>query len=83
MDCVLDVDPVSDVGQVQGREEAVPGPEGAPQHTVISAPLLQSHVSLRPQGQNYPHNSTAYSLLFPSRYFSSIFETIFEDYLYI
>lgn len=48
MDCVLDVDPVSDVGQVQGHEEAVPSPEGTPQHTVISAPLLQSHVSLRP-----------------------------------
>lgn len=82
MDCVLDVDPVSDVGQVQGHEEAVPSPEGTPQHTVISAPLLQSHVSLRPQGQNYPRSSTSYSLLFPSRYFSSIFETIFEDYLY-
>lgn len=42
------------MGQVQGHEEAVPGPAGAPQYTVISAPLLQSHVSLRPQGQNYP-----------------------------
>lgn len=56
------------MGQVQGHEEAVPGPAGAPQHTVISAPLLQSHVSLRPQGQNYPQITS------PSCYISSAFE---------
>ena len=48
---LTDVDPVSYVGQVQGHEKAVPDPEGAPQQTVIAAPLLQSHVSLSPKGE--------------------------------
>lgn len=77
IECVLDVDPISDVGQVQGHEEAVPGPEGAPQHTVISAPLLQSHVSLRPQGQNYPQITT------PSCYISSAFDRCSKVTLYV
>lgn len=65
------------MGQVQGHEEAFPGPAGAPQHTVISAPLLQSHVSLRPQGQNYPQITT------PSHYISSAFERCSKVTLYV
>ena len=51
---MTDVDPVSYVGQVQGHEEAVPDPEGAPQQAAVSAPLLQSHVSLSPKGEIQP-----------------------------
>lgn len=79
IECVLDVDPISDVGQVQGHEEAVPGPEGAPQHTVISAPLLQSHVSLRPQGQNYPQITTPSCYM----YISSAFDRCSKVTLYV
>ena len=48
---MTDVDTVSYVGQVQGHEEAVPDPEGAPQLAAVPAPLLQSHVSLSPKGE--------------------------------
>ena len=55
---LTDVHPVSYVGQVQGHEEAVPDPEGAPQQAAVAAPLLQSHVSLSLKGEiQTPPNS--------------------------